>query len=157
MRKVTLLHSLGLLFLAAVLASPAAAFSMPATAAADSTTQGVFPLNGLQDIGKFALYLNEEPIVTIGSDWSAGGRFDEQIKVAIGGQSYLATLKIEVDEKGLWKAIAIESPRGNAAVTREGMRATIKSEGQTRTVDLPPGTVLFENMSPALMSQAVRA
>ncbi|MGD1049142.1 MAG: CocE/NonD family hydrolase, partial [Candidatus Krumholzibacteriaceae bacterium] len=157
MRGCTLLHALGLLFLAASLISPAAAFSCPAGIAADSLTQGVFPLSGLQDVGKFAVYVNEEPIITINSDWSAGGTFDEQIKVAVAGQSYTATIKIAVDEKGLWKTIAIESPRGNALVTREGSRASIASAGKTSTLNLPPGTVLFENMSPALMSLAVRA
>lgn len=164
MGRSTLLRSLGLLFLAAALSSTTAAFGSPAraagrsaVAAADSIAQGVFPLSGLQDIGKFAIYVNEEPLVTISSNWSAGGAFDEQIKVAVGGQSYVATIKIEVDGKGLWKTITIESPQGNALVTREGMKASIKSNGKTQTLDLEPGTVLFENMSPAFISQAVRA
>jgi len=129
----------------------------PAWSAADTLGQSVFPLNVLQDSAKFAIYVNEESVATIVSNWKAGGGFVEDITVALGGQSLSASLEIEVDGDGIWRTITIKSPRGNAVVTREGMKASIKAGGGVNTVDLKPGAVLFENSSPALMSQAVCA
>jgi putative CocE/NonD family hydrolase len=121
----------------------------------DVPARTVFPLNVLQDAGKFIIYVNEEPVATIDSDWKAGGAFEEKIKVSLGGQSFSATVRIDVDAAGLWKTITMESPQGNATVTRDSLKASIEAQGQIRTVQLRPGTVLFENSSPALMSQAV--
>jgi uncharacterized protein len=129
----------------------------PAWGAADTLEQSVFPLNVLQDSAKFAIYVNEESIATMVSDWKAGGGFSENIAVALGGQSYSASIEIEVDEGGIWHTITIKSPRGNTVVTRDGMKASIKAGGDVNTVDLKPGAVLFENSSPALISQAVRS
>ncbi|MFA4948072.1 MAG: CocE/NonD family hydrolase [Candidatus Krumholzibacteriia bacterium] len=125
--------------------------------AADTLDQRVFPLNVLQDSAKFTIYVNEEPVATIVSSWRAGGGFAEDITVALGGQSISASIEIECDDGGIWRTITIKSPRGDAVVTREGMKASIKAGGNINTVDLKPGTVLFENSSPALMSQAVCA
>jgi len=124
---------------------------------AGTPPRGVFPLNGLQDVGKFTIYVNEEPVATIDSDWKAGGAFVESITVSLGGQSFSATVKIDVDDGGLWKTIAIESPRGAALIARDSMTASITAQERVQTVELRPGTVLFENSSPALMSQAVLA
>jgi hypothetical protein len=126
-----------------------------ASGAVTAPPQGVFPLNALQDIGKFTIYVNEEAVATIDSDWKAGGTFDERITVSLGGQSFSSTMRIEVDAEGLWKTITMDSPRGSVLVTRDGMTASIKAQGRVQTVELRPGTVLFENSSPALMSQAV--
>jgi putative CocE/NonD family hydrolase len=125
--------------------------------AADTLEQRVFPLNVLQDSAKFALYVNEESIATIVSNWMKGGSFAEDITVALGGQSFSASLEIDVDDAGIWRTITIKSPQGNAVVTRDGMKASIKAGGDVNTVDLKPGTILFENSSPALISQAICA
>ena len=150
MRRYSILLTLALLALSAV-RSPSV------WGAADTLEQRVFPLNVLQDSAKFAIYVNEESVATIVSDWRAGGGFTEDITVALGGQSFSASLEIEVDDGGIWRTITIKSPRGDAVVTREGMKASIKAGGNVNTVDLKPGAVLFENSSPALMSQAVCA
>ena len=132
--------------------------SSPLTGAeADSLAQGVSPLNVLQDLGKFILYVNEEPVGTIDSDWRADGSFSEKATITLGGQSFSVTMRIDVAPDGLWHTITMESPRGNALVTRDDLKATIKVQEQVRTVELRPGTMLFENTSPALMSQAVLA
>ncbi len=141
-----------------ILLAFSAARGPSAWSAADTLEQRVFPLNVLQDSAKFAIYVNEESVATIVSNWKAGGGFTEEITVALGGQSFSASIEIEVDDGGIWRTIAIKSPRGNAVVTREGMRASIKADGgSASTVDLKPGALLFENSSPALMSQAVCA
>jgi hypothetical protein len=50
----------------------------------------------------------------------------------------------------------LESPQGPTEVVREGSAVQIKGKKQTMNVDLMPGTVLFGNYDPALMSLAVR-
>jgi putative CocE/NonD family hydrolase len=141
-----------------ILLAFSAARGPSAWGAADTLEQRVFPLNVLQDSAKFAIYVNEESVATIVSNWKAGGGFTEEITVALGAQSFSASIEIEVDDGGIWRTITIKSPRGgDAVVTREGMKASIKGGGSVSTVDLKPGAVLFENSSPALISQAVCA
>ncbi len=127
--------------------------------AADSLAQGIAPLSMPPDSAKFSIYVNEEAIATIVSDWKPGGDFVEEITVALGGQSLSASIVIDADSAGLWRTITIKSPRGDALVTRDGMKATITSGsgGNPTTVELRPGAVLFENSSPALISQAIAA
>jgi hypothetical protein len=92
-------------------------------AAADTLAQTICPLNVMEDAGKFTVYVNEERIISIDFEWKADGSFTDNYTISMGGQSVSASVRIEVDENGLWKHIA----------------------------------VLFENSSPALMSQAVAA
>jgi putative CocE/NonD family hydrolase len=66
-------------------------------------------------------------------------------------------MKITPDKDGRWTAIDQESPQGKLAIVREGGVARRTIDKKTVTIDLKPGAVLFENYSPALMSQAVRA
>jgi putative CocE/NonD family hydrolase len=131
----------------------------PARGAADTLAQTVAPLNVPQDSAKFAIYINEETVATIVSFRKPDRSFVEAITVRFGGQSFSASLDIAVDESDIWRTITIKSPQGNVTVAREGMKATIRRAGGggVSTVDLKPGTVLFENSSPALISQAVLA
>ena len=144
---------------AAPAAADAASASIAAAPAADTAaaTGNVFPLKLPEDRGRYVIFVNEEPIVRIDSEWRAGGPFTNAIKMELAGQSVEASVTIEVDATGLWTVIRIASSRGDATVTREGLTATIAAQGQKRSVGLKPGAVLFENNSPALMSQAVAA
>ncbi len=117
----------------------------------------VFPLNVLADEGKFVVYVNEEPLVRIGTRWLADGALANDYTVALAGQSLSVSMSIEVDSLGLWTEISIKSPRGDATVRREGLIAVITGRGQTHTVELKPGTILWENYTPALVSQAIAA
>jgi hypothetical protein len=125
--------------------------------AADSLEQGIAPLNMPPDSARFSIYVNEEPIATIVSNWKPGGDFFEDITVALGSQSFSASIEIDADSAGIWRTIKIKSPRGDAIVTRDGLRATITSSGSANSVELKPGTILFENSSPALIGQAIFA
>jgi putative CocE/NonD family hydrolase len=130
----------------------------PAWGAADSLQQGVAPLKVPPDSATFDIYINEESIATIVSARLPNGDFAEAITVGFGGQSFSASMNISVDKADIWRTITMKSPQGNVTVTRDGMKATIRGDGgTTKTVDLKPGTVLFENSSPALISQAVAA
>ena len=126
-------------------------------AAADTLAQTICPLNVMEDAGKFTVYVNEERIISIDFEWKADGSFTDNYTISMGGQSVSASVRIEIDENGLWKHIAMTSPQGPVDVTRDGMKATINIKDEARTLDLKPGTILFENSSPALMSQAVTA
>ncbi len=136
---------------------PASAARTLAASGADTLSGAVFPLNILEDVGRFAIYVNEESLVRIDTKWLPGGAMTNEYAISLGGQTVSASMGIEVDSLGLWTKIAIASPRGDVTVVREGLTATVASQGQSRTVALKPGTVLFENNTPALMSQAVAA
>jgi putative CocE/NonD family hydrolase len=123
------------------------------TAGADDLS---YPLNVLEDEGAFTFYLNEEVLVTGTFTWEKDGTFSSAYKLTMAGQTLATTFEIIVDDKGDWTKMFMETPRGPVTVTREGDKAKIETD-ETKTVDLKAGTLLFENFSPALMSQAVIA
>ncbi len=142
-----------------------------ASAAAQTDTEVVpspqapppISLRGPEDSGTFTLYANEEPVITCEFTWSAEGAYEGRSKLSIAGQHAEFSLRIEPDESGLWKRIEYRSPVADIDATRQGGKCTLemknKAQGkeESRTEELKPGHVLFENSNPALMSLAVRA
>jgi len=127
----------------------------PASAAApDGLT---YPLNVFQDDAHFTLYVNEDPVVRSQSKWMPDGSFSGDYSISMAGQTISSSLAITVDERGYWTAMSIETPQGPVEVVREGGQAKITHAAETETVELRPGTRIFENFSPSLMSQAVVA
>ena len=141
----------------AVLALAAVWGMWSATGWAQTAPSGAFPMNVMQDSATFALYVNEEPLVTGHCDWQASGAFSSDYSVSMAGQTVTTTLKIDVDDKGQWTAMTMNAPTGQVTVTRADSIATITAMGKSKTVPINAGTILFENFSPALMSHAVVA
>lgn len=117
----------------------------------------VHPLNGMQDEGKFTYYINEEYVGTSSCTWSLDGTFENSAVIRMGGQQVVTSLSIEVDERGLWTSISMESARGPVLITRDGTSAETTFNGEAKPLKLKPNTFVMEDMSPALMSQAIRA
>ena len=137
------------LLLQAILSGSAFAFET------NSTAQLTVPLNVLEDAGSFTFYVNEEVLVRETFEWSEDGSFSGNYSMTIAGQTIETSLQIEVNADGQWTAMHMETVRGPVDITHEGSKAEIRLESGTTTVELRPGTLLFENFSPALMSQAV--
>jgi putative CocE/NonD family hydrolase len=114
-----------------------------------------YPLNVLEDSGSFTFYVNEEVLVTDTFSWDKSGAFTSSYDITVAGQTVSTTLEILVDDRGDWTKMSMETPQGPVTVTREADKAKIETEDEVRTADLRPGTLLFENFSPALMSQAI--
>jgi putative CocE/NonD family hydrolase len=112
---------------------------------------------GFSDSGTFGLYVNEEKLATITFTWKADGTFENQGTLTFAGQIVKQALKIKPDGDGRFLTITQESPRGDVSLVREGGVVRKTSKGKTVTINLKPGTILFENFSPALVSQAVKA
>ncbi|UCD94813.1 MAG: hypothetical protein JSU69_01825, partial [Candidatus Zixiibacteriota bacterium] len=115
------------------------------------------PLNVLEDEGSFTFYVNEEVLVQGQFVWQADGSFASDYTLSMAGQSVATSMKISVDENGFWDLISMETAVGPVEAVRKGDTVEITARGETNSVALRPGTVLFENFSPALMSQAVLA
>jgi len=126
----------------------------PASAAPDTTPRPV-PLSGFSDEGEFSLYKNEEAIVTHSFTWDEDGSYWGEYTFAMAGQEAVTEMTIDADDEGLWTRISMKTPMGPVEVTREGGVGYIVRGGDTTTVRIKPGTVLFENFNPALMSLAV--
>ncbi len=116
-----------------------------------------YPMRVLQDRGNFTFYVNEEILVRERFEWQADGSFSSHYTLSLAGQTVRTSLRISVDEHGYWTRIAMTTPRGPVEIVKEGGKARITQGDKVRTVTLRKGTVLFENFSPALMSQAVFA
>ncbi len=114
-------------------------------------------LAGFRDEGAFRFYLNEDPLIDINFKWEKEGKFSNTYTIKMAGQSVTTTVKIETDKGGRWTKITQKSPRGTFNLVREGGIVTRTFKKKTVTFELKDGAVLFENFSPALISQSVRA
>lgn len=114
-------------------------------------------LAGFSDEGIFHLYVNEEPLVEIKFKWEKEGKFSNTSRLSLAGQSVTTIIKIETDKDGRWTKIIQKSPQGTMKFTRKGSIVTRTFKEKTVTIELKEGAVLFENFSPALISQSLRA
>lgn len=114
-------------------------------------------LAGFQDGGTFGLYKDEERLATITFTWKPDGSFENQCVLSFAGQTVKQSVRITPDQEGRWSAIQTQAPGRDASISREGDTAVRTSKGKSTSIKLKPGTLLFDNFSPALMSQAVRA
>jgi hypothetical protein len=114
------------------------------------------PLSGFEDRGVFLLYQNEDRVGTITFRWQADGTFDNEIVLSLAGQTATITDSVVVDKDGQWVRMTTKSAQGPIEAVREGGIARVTVKGKSQTVTLQPGTRMFGNYGPALMSQAVR-
>jgi hypothetical protein len=115
------------------------------------------PVSGIDDEGVFNLFKNESRLATCTCRWQSDGTFEGKATLSMAGQSIETTLRIESGEGGLWQGMSMTTPLGPVEVKRDGTIAKITFKEKTETITLKPGTMLFENLTPMLMSQAVRA
>jgi len=114
-------------------------------------------LSGFSDEGIFRLYVNEDPLAEISFKWEKEGKFSSTSTLTMAGQSVTTTLEIQTDKEGRWTKIIQKSPQGTMEFIREGSIVTRTFKEKIVTIELKDGAVLFENLSPALISQSVRA
>jgi len=126
-------------------------------ALAEPQAPPVWPMNVFEDEGTFTYYREGQYVGTSEFTWSKGGRFFNAISVKLGERTVQGTTSISVDDQGLWTSISQQTAKGPAEITRVGSSIEITSGVASKSLELPPGTLLMEDMSPALMSQAVVA
>jgi hypothetical protein len=148
-RRSALLTLLALALLAPLL--PALAQQQP------PTPPPVWTLAGFEDEGRFTFYSKGKLLATTEFSWSKSGRFFNAIEVQLGDRAALGTTTINVDGNGLWTRIEQQTTKGPVEITREGKDIQIRSGEIVKDLVLRPGTLVMEDMSPALMSQAVLA
>jgi len=122
----------------------------------DSTIE-IFPMNVMEDSGSFSLYVNESPIITGQFEWHKNGAFSGDYKLEMAGQEVSTSMQIAVDESGRWNKISMQTVQGDISAVIENDSIKVDAKGSVQTIALKDGTVIFENYSPALMSQAVFA
>jgi putative CocE/NonD family hydrolase len=112
-------------------------------------------LAGHADRGTIHLYKNEENIAKTEFRWQRDGQYESTATIAIAGQTMTQSLKIEVDDDGRFTKITSTAPTGTVTLERDGevARRTIKDD--VVTIELQPQTMLFDNLSPALMLHAI--
>jgi hypothetical protein len=119
--------------------------------------QDTYPMNIIQDEGKFTYYVNEEVVGESYSKWNEDGSFENQSMVNISGQEIKGCMKIKVDEDGFWTSMTMDTVRGLVKIERTDASVEIKVGEEVNPLTLKLGTFVMEDMSPSLMSQAVVA
>jgi hypothetical protein len=110
---------------------------------------------GPTDEGTFLLYAGEKTLATIRFIWHQDGRYENQCRIHLAEEDVDVGVIVECDEQGYWNQIAFNHPAAPGMIVREDRTIQQTVAGQATTIDLLPGTVLYENMSPALISQAL--
>jgi putative CocE/NonD family hydrolase len=129
-----------------------------ATAAQTAESESfTYPMNIMTDSAGYKLYVNEEVLVTSSCQWKKDGSVFSDYTLSMAGQSVSTTLQIDVDTDGDWTAMHMTTPNGPVEVAREDTAVKITANGSISTIALKKGTILFENFTPILMSQAVIA
>lgn len=113
-------------------------------------------LAGAADRGAFTLYVSETALATIDYELRADGSYEGKATIAYAQQSVTQTFDVHVDEAGRWTKLEASAPAGNATIARDGRKLTITHRTGTDTMEIEPGTSLFENFSPALISPLLR-
>ncbi|KAA3607263.1 MAG: CocE/NonD family hydrolase [Planctomycetota bacterium] len=150
------MHYRHLLVLCLCLGMFGSAFT-PAAAQEEASTRGaqeVLPTSmlGLQDSGRFFLYLNEEVIGNYTFDWQESGAFEASRTLEYAGQKVESGLKIEVDDQGYWTRARSQTAFGDAEFRRDGPLAHMNFRDKDRELDLGPGHILYADEAPALLA-----
>lgn len=115
------------------------------------------PLCGLADEGVFFIYKNEEPIVRTEFKLAEDGAYTSTSTLSLGGQTVKTDSTIDVDASGRWTTMKVTAPAITIICQREGLEAKIKiNDKAPQTQELKPGSVLFDNNSPAVVRQSLR-
>lgn len=118
------------------------------------------------DGGRFGLYINEDAIGTLDGAFDADGGYRGSAELRMAGQSVRFELEVVAapapgggQGQRRWQRVIHKTPMGTVTVERQaqdqtqakGDTAISTFEGKSVTLDLKPGTVLFENLSPLLV------
>ena len=114
-------------------------------------------LAGFEDEASFSVILNEERLGTLQSSWKKDGSFDSSATITFAGQTVHVSTKITPDADGRWTKIVTEAPTATITLVRDGIKVTRTMKEKTTTWETRQGVLLYENNSPALMSQTLRA
>ena len=133
-----------LFWLAIAVLAAAPAWSQPA------------PLSGFSDAGSFAIFVNEERVVTHTFQWKTDGTFESKTVTSVAGQTAESTLTITPDAEGRWIAAVVETAAGNIVMKRDGSEVTMTVRDKPTTLHLKEDALTFQGTSLALISQALR-
>src|SRR5262249_27973862 len=105
------------------------------TRADDKTLQASLParLSGFSDEGTFAIYKDEDRLVTMNLVWRKDGAVENKVVITMAGQTVTHTMKITPDKEGCWAKIELVSPRGPMTFERRDnvSRKTFKDKVET--------------------------
>jgi len=115
-------------------------------------------LAGPADEGRFTLYVNEEPLIEIRHRWEESGAYSSEMVLSMAGQTVETKYEVEVDEDGRWVRMKIEVPARTVRYERsESEVSIVTSTDDEATVELKPGTLLYDNYQPAWLRQLAAA
>jgi putative CocE/NonD family hydrolase len=113
--------------------------------------------SGFSDEGAFIfLSNNEEQLGTVSFKWSATGAYENTFVQTVTGQKLTNETTITPDSEGRWSAISMKAPLFVFSFERKNDVVSRQIGGQTTTFKVKPGSVVIDESSPALATQAVR-
>jgi hypothetical protein len=113
-------------------------------------------LAGFEDQANFILFLNGQRLTVMQSTWRKNGSFEGHAAMNLAGQKTETTTRILPARDGRWARITMESALGLVMLTRKGSTVTHMFKLKKNTWESREGLVLFDNNSPALISQSLR-
>lgn len=135
----------------------AAAGLLQPVAAQSQGIKAVRPMNIMRDAGHLIYYKDGKRIATSEFRWNEDGSFYRKALVFLEDQHYQTELRINVDAESRWNYVTLDTPNGRIEIDRSGTLVAMTVQGEMSTADIPLGSIILEDGSPALMSQAVVA
>jgi hypothetical protein len=114
-------------------------------------------LGGFEDEASFSFLVDEKPLGTTQSSWTKDGSFQSRAEATRAGQTVQVITKITPDAEGRWAKIVSETPLNTVTITRVGSEIVWTVGKTARKWQTNRDELLFDDNSPALISQALRS
>jgi hypothetical protein len=114
-------------------------------------------LGGFEDAASFSFLVDEKALGAMQSSWTSDGNFESRAEVTRAGQTVQIITKITADAEGRWTKIVSETPLTTITMICEGNKIARTIGKNTRTLPANKDVLLYDDNSPALISQALRA
>jgi hypothetical protein len=100
--------------------------------------------------------MNENKLANLRFVWNPDGSFHTWSSLTMAGQTVNTEFQATPDETGRWVRLTSDMPMGQSVAVRNGDTLTRTFRDKSTTVQIKPDSLLFDNNSPALISQAIR-
>lgn len=113
-------------------------------------------LREFEDEASFSFLVDEKAVGTMQSSWTRDGSFESRTEVTRAGQIVHIITKITPDAEGRWTKIVTETPLNTVTIARDGNKIVYTVGKNAKKWETQKDEVLYDDNSPALISQALR-
>jgi len=117
------------------------------------------PISGFEESAAFKLFVRESEVGRLEYTLTKDGQYTRTFIISMAGQKTETSLTIASNPQGEWESMKMVAPTETVSVKRVGGAAELKLEkkGQSYSVKLDPGHILYDSYGPVFESLMLRA